>query len=287
MSDFITGATYQLIWPDINNTVYTINGSNGLSHVSLDGTGVPPVARSYNNYVTSDGGIDDGFTLEMREMVWKLHIGATDEVTFDTARAYLFSVFRPLQDPYRLKVTRADGAIRQIDCFVNGPIEIELNNGFNAIATIPLIAPDPLWYHPTQQVVTFNTWPATTLSVPYAGSWYEWPIVKITGRIDTPHLDNTIISSTGNRYGKIDLRPNSVANGTAYTFDTRPTKKTMVNQLGANMLGLLPAFQYYPEFRLWPEPIKAGGTNVITLSHGTTGASAAIEFKYYNRYIGL
>jgi hypothetical protein len=289
MSSFITAVTYELIWPNTVGTTYLIGPALGLKHISLDGTGVPGVNRKFSPYA-SDGGYDDGFQLATRRMIWKLNISAETEAEFDTVRALVFTVFRPLQNPYKLKVTRADGAVRQIDCFVDGSIDIALGNGFTAIVTVPLVAPDPLWYDPTQVIATFNTFPATSFTINYAGTWYEWPIIRIDGQLADLYMINTIGTSVpfGTRQGELDMRPSGIVFGEYYIFDTRPAQKTVVDSSGANVLNVaLPTFNRFPEFRLWPEPWNVGGSNVITVSHGTAGAGASVEFQYYNRYIAL
>lgn len=293
MSDFKSAATYQLIWPDSLGTVYTINGGSGLSHVSLDGTGIPTPLHSFNPYILSDGGIDDGYKLDVRRMVWKIHItGATEEL-FDTARAYLFFLFRPLTDPYRLRVVTVSGAQRQIDCYVDGPIEIDNGDGFTAIATIPLIAPDPIWYDPTARSYIVSSWPQTSITVPYSGTWYEWPIIKVIGQIGVTLTNIAFFIGGGGtvfRQGKVSVT--AVPSGHTWTIDLHPAKKTIVNQVNANVLNTAIGTSSigvggFLEFRLWPEPIKASGDNTMTVSHTSPSGSPSIEFIYFDRYIAL
>jgi hypothetical protein len=289
MSDFLTSATYQLIWPDSANTVYTIGAANGITHVSLDGTGIPEARRSYEPYLTSDGGNDSGFRLDVRRMVWKVLIQAADEYGLDDARANLFSVFRPIEDPFRLRVTRADGAVRQINCYVDGPIELEEAKGYAYTASIPLIAPDPLWYDPVEKSQTFTSW-TNPITVTYGGTWYEFPIIEVTGEVVNLQLQNIASSSLGGRAGQIEL--NTVPAGEVYTINLRPGQKTITDASGNNVLGTAIdstsslSFNLFVEFRLWPTPWKTGGANNISIG-GTPGSGGQLKFVWFNRYIGL
>jgi len=285
-ANFITAATYQVIWPDVGATTYTINSANNAAHLSLDGTGIPPMLRNYVPFAQSDGGIDQGFRLDVRRMVWKLFLEAETEQALDTKRDALWNIFRPLDDPLKLKVTKANGAVRQIDVYVDGPIEVVPGPGYKANVTIPLVAPDPLWYDPVQQIRTFPL-PDTSLDLTYAGSWQEWPIVKIYGSAQNLVLENVLSMLVGLSSGRIDFNGHTIPAAAIYTVDLRPGVKTVVDGGGVSKLANMGVFTFFPYFCLYPEPLESGGNNNIVASYGTLDATAAVVFEFYNRYIAL
>jgi hypothetical protein len=279
-----------VIWPDAAETTVTINGSNNAAHLSLDGAGIPPMTRNFMAFGQDDGGIDKGVRIEERRMVWKLLIEATTESSFDSKRDALWSIFRPLDDPLRLRVTKANGDVRQIDFFVDGPIEVATGPGYLGIVTVPLVAPDPLWYEPTLRSGTMATWPSTAFlaTMPYGAygaTWHEWPVVKITGPVTDLEITNEL--ATGIYLGHIDFRGHSIPAGATYTVDLRPGKKTVVDHLGANKLTALSSFHRLQYFRFYAEPQKVGGVNTLTIRHAGVGAGAQIVFERYSRYIAL
>lgn len=117
-------------------------------HVSLDGLGIPHVDRRFQPYPTADGGIDTGYHLRPRTLVWKMYIYKETESAFLTAIDQIFTVFRPYTRPIILTITTAQSAVRKLDVYVNGPIDIDQSDqvGYSALITVPLYAPDPLFY---------------------------------------------------------------------------------------------------------------------------------------------
>lgn len=291
MSGFITAAQYQVIWPDTGETTFTISGANNAAHLSLDGAGVPNMVRNFMAFSRDDGGIDKGVRLNERRMVWKLLIDAQTESSFDSKRDALWDIFRPLDDPLRIRVTKANGDVRQINCYVDGPIDVAPGPGYLAMVSVPLVAPDPLWYRPTLSVSTITSLPGPpgfNINLLYGqngATWHEWPIVKITGPITDAELVTQLASNI--YVGHIDFRGHTIPAGSTYTIDLRPGRKTVVDQTGASKLGLLGTSYRLAHFRLYAEPQKTSGDNLIACYHAGASAGAEIRFEMYSRYISL
>jgi hypothetical protein len=79
----------------------------------------------------------------------------------DTHRDTLSAIFSPVSGRMvQLKVTRDDGAVRQIDCYTAGMLDMPGELGRRVLGLqrvgVQLKAPNPVWYDPTQQAIAFN-----------------------------------------------------------------------------------------------------------------------------------
>jgi hypothetical protein len=68
---------YQIITPDQNSTIHTLNDS--IRVISLDGAGVPNVVRREQQFASAHGSLDYGFRLQAREMTLMLFYHAEGE----------------------------------------------------------------------------------------------------------------------------------------------------------------------------------------------------------------
>lgn len=100
------------------------------------------------------GDTDMGYRMQPREMELVIGFYAATDALLDAHRDTLRSIFRPLSaTPIKLRYTRDDGGIRQLDCNLVGKLDIkfvkEHRPGHYHEATVRLRAPDPAYYNPT------------------------------------------------------------------------------------------------------------------------------------------
>lgn len=289
MSNYVSTATYQVIIPDAAATVHTIVGATQAHVVRLKELGTPPVQRWFYRHHQADGGKDVGFRLEPRRMALELFVQDETETGYDAKLQALYRIFKPYEDPIKLKVTRAGGTVRQIDCYVNGPVEVEQSKqvGYSGIATVMLYAPDPLWYMPTQKTATsLIPTSGATFAVPTQGNYDTWPVVHMQGPVTGLVLTTTLSNAYRSETAVIDLTGVAIAAGDYRRIDLRPGRKTVVDSTGATKVSELVNASWV-NFRLWPAPFKSGGTNIITYTWSSRSSGAYVQFLSYDRHVSL
>ena len=154
-----TGGTYSLS----AGTPYSLEQASGLW--------MAPVRRLTEQGPYQDGDTDRGYRLDPRTATLALNFTATSGSALDTYRDTLLSIFRPsTSTPLKLRLTRDDGAVRQLDCYTVGPVDLPLTKehkpGNLHRAVVQLRAADPGWYDPTPGTVTVSGTPGL------AANWY-------------------------------------------------------------------------------------------------------------------
>ena len=281
-----------------NGDTYSLYGTSGSIHpVFLDGVGMPVINRALEKSPLQHGASDRGFRLDVRQMILQIHLENEAEPETDATRDFITNVFAPTNEPLKLRVTRDDDAVRQIDCFVTGLVDYpqSIRKGAGQPITIPLVAPDPIFYDPTEQESTGSITSGTLdITINLDGyTWDEWPIIEVTG----PITDLTIIHSVqpgGPTVEEITL-DGEIPSGETWTFDLRPGVKTLRrNSDSANRMSFVD-----------PDTVSAFATMRIlstktatTYDPGTvsnrfrfqgtsTDANSAASITWYKRYLSL
>jgi hypothetical protein len=216
----------------------------------------------------------------------------------DALRDQIANWFGPSNSPLKLRATRDDGAIRQIDCYIDGFIDFPQNiserMGTGQKVTIPLVAPDPSWYFPTQQTSTMTLVNGTNnLDLTIAGMTADdWPIIDITGPLNSgfeiQHApgDESIIFSS------------AIPSGSTFRIDLRPGEKTVRRTSdNANRMSYIntASLGSFSEMRVMSErTTRATNTLSYTTTNrfvfgsaaGTSGATTATVY-WYKRYASL
>jgi len=295
MSRFISTATYKLWLP--NSTPSTLDITGDYRHISLDGIGSPPVFRHYRPYPNAEGGTDQGFRLQERNMTWRLLISDTSESNLEDARNNLADFLKPHTEAFTLEVTRADSEERYIDVYLNGPVDFAQSRqtGLSYVVTIPLYAPDPLWYDPGPYepwdpygggtTDGFSSYGATsaTFTLTYGGNWWEFPTIEITNDFEDLVLDVNPIGVPNTH--EIDFTGYTTVNGDTTYVDLR-RKLAFRDSSGADVSGEI-VNSDWAQTRLYPAPLASSGDHTITATYTSRGGSSAIGFRYRDRYIHL
>jgi hypothetical protein len=145
----------------------TYNLTSPFSLESADGIGGAPVRNIEDSGPFQDGATHLGERLDPRTITLSINIVGASASALDGHRDTLNTMFKPVTSvPIQLKLTRDDGAIRQIDCRRVGPMDIPLvpmnRPGNLHRAVVQLRAVEPTWYNPTMGTVTLaaqnNNW---------------------------------------------------------------------------------------------------------------------------------
>lgn len=265
--------------------------SGNIHFVFLDGTGIPPIGRLLDKSPLQHGATDRGYRIDPRPMT--LHLVIDGDA--DASRDYIAKIFSPTDSPLILKATRDDGAVRYIDCFVNGAADFPMSSRVGQMqhVDIELVAPNPSFYNITQQTAGGTiTDTANNYVIDVTGLTYEdWPIVDITGPVDAA---TTITIQPANLTVTL---ANAIAGGDTYRFDFRQGQKsvTLVSD-GSNKLAEITTASLvsFADFRILPAKTAyafggatyATSNKIIVTPTGTTGASAAAIY-WYQRWLTL
>lgn len=265
-----------------------------LRFVHLDGVGLPHVRRILEKAPLQHGATDRGFRLEPRKMILHLYLEGTDTRHADELRDRIAQLFGPTDAATTLQITRDDGAIRRIDCHVDGEVDFPTSRreGRGQPVVIPLVAPDPTWYETTQQV-TNHTIPNgnSSLDITATGAtWEDWPVIDLTGPLDDnfgfQHVNsNAWIFFSG-----------AIPNGETFRLDLRPGYKTIrrTSDNANRMSYIYPDYLTgFSEFRIMHPKLAAatdpnlGGANRFFFQAAGTSSASAATFYWYRRFISL
>jgi hypothetical protein len=289
----------------VNGNIYNLTDGT-ISYRLLDeGLAMAPVRRLSERGPLQHGTTDLGFRLDPRKFMLTLTTPqAADIATLYNNRKILINIFKALTIyPVQLEYTLPNGDVRQIDCFVDGDLRMDEadRQGYMQKAAISLTAPDPTFYDPTQQTLSFilpaGTNPTTvplavpmyvgstninqTTAFPYAGTWQTNPVITITGPISSPIITN---QTTGE---KLDFTGTVLLNGDVWTIDTRYGYKTVKDSSGNNQIAALSDDSNLATFHLDVDPVAAGGINNINITNGAATQYTSVVLSFYNRFIGI
>lgn len=270
----------------------------GLRFVGLDGSGIPPIRRLTERSALQHGVMDRGFRLDARRMTLQLATDLQNESQLDGIKDRIATAFGPTDNPLKLKITRDDGAIRQIDCFVDGEIDFAMSQRIGTLqhVTVPLLAPDPIWYNPTQQSETFAVVDGiNSIDIPITGwTWEDWPIINLTGPLDAGYVITIEPTGSGAAFSFTSALPA----GETIQIDCRPNYKTILktSDLSNKFSYLNPAYAVgftYAKFLPPKLSVATGGSTYATINKifvanaaGTTGATSCTVY-WYKRYLSL
>lgn len=156
--------TFQVIR---GSTTYTLSGDGlPIQLVSVDDLGGASVRNIEESGPFQDGSTHLDYRLEPSTFTLRFNVIGASAAALDGHRDTLNTIFKPVRGvPITLKVTRDDGAIRQIDTQRTGRLTIPLEPmnrpGNLHRAVVQLRAADPLWYDPdadTQNFLTPTNW---------------------------------------------------------------------------------------------------------------------------------
>lgn len=292
----------------IGNATYALSGRNPYAFISLTGLGLPPVRRSKERGPQQHGSTDVGFLLDERMLNLALLVVGDTLAEMDDHRDVLAEILKPLEStPIKLRVTRDNGSVRQIDCHVAGMVDfpntLDLRMGASQQVIVQLEAADPIPYDPALQNIVFTVASGSAppggfmvpLHIPmrytaggsidavenlvYAGKWEAFPKIFLSG----PATNAQIINLTTG--AKLDFAGHSIGAGDVYEIDLRYGYKSVRDSSGTLQNAALTDESDLVTWRLVPTPLAPGGINNIrvVVPAGATAATK-VRVEYYNRY---
>lgn len=299
--------------------VYSFDDAGGRFLESFTGEGMPPI-----EYRTDRGPFQDGETvidwvLRPRVIQYVHRRGSDSRHGYWDARADLLNHLRPnrqltigAREPGRLRKVLATGQIRDIYVLVeSGPVFQPRDPGvmdeFGFTETIRFIAYDPVFFDPEARTEVYALMAFEHLVFPvrlvdgdpldvdmlfspsvvndvvpitYLGTWLSLPTIEITGPAQNPIIRNL---TTGE---KIELTYNVPA-GRVVTIDLSYGMKTVVDDLGNNLIGTVTLDSDLATFHLAPEPEAPGGVNQIGVFFAGASLASAVVLTWFERYIGV
>lgn len=277
----------------VGSTSITLSDRNPYCLLSATGMGAADVRRVTTRGPAQDGDTDKGYRLAPREIELVLGFQGTTDAILDGYRDTLTSFFKPLPStPVKLKVTRDDGELRQIDCYVVGSIKIDLlkehRPGHYHRATVRLRAPDPAWYEVAPGTASFTGTADFLANWWLAGGAIGASQVLMHG--GTPALDEAWTSAsslTGSVSWTLAVRAGSVSalGSAAYMFSKSPNTGDNSATFGvAGTLGFGTSPPYYVIGNATKYPsLMSGGTSVYFYHSDPAGFpySAGLNFTFY------
>lgn len=194
-----------------------------------------------------------------------------------------------------LRVTREDGAIREIEGVYAGGLDGDDAAGVDTWhdAMLSLYCPEAYWRDATATTHTFTSgvgvrswfpyWPYDLTpsavfaeeSITNTGQIETWPVWTITGPCTDPTFTNL---TTGEI---LELSGLTLAAGDVVTVDTSErgaTAKTIENQNGVNLWPYATTTSV-----LWP---LEKGANIVRVTMGGTSGASSVQLSYRRRWAG-
>ena len=197
------------------------------------------------------------------------------------------------------QVTRLRSIVIRADPGFIADVDSSREAGWFIDESIKFVAFNPIWFDPVPEVVGQNIIVATSLIFPitfpitfsaaagvfqtniaYAGSWYAYPTITLTG----PYNSATITNLTT---GVTFFMSVPLAVGQQRIITTTPGAISILDQNGVNCFGELGPTSNLTDFNLRPAPEAPGGVNNIYIALNGASGNAAVSLSYNTNFIGI
>lgn len=279
--------------------------------VSEEGLGMPPIEYIVQSSPFQHGETVVGYRLKARTIQLLHRRNSCSRDAYWASRANLIDILRPNRGVYGtistgiLRRTLSNGVKRCINVMIDqGPVfvsrSMEQWDEWSYQETIRFIAHDPTFYDPVEVSTNYPFNPENQLqfsfSFPFilyspagigtntwvtnSGTWIVYPRIVLTGPMEGIDITNM---ETNER-----IRLNySIKEGEVVTINLAPGSKTVTNAAGTNLIGAISSDSNLSTFHLEPAPAVTGGANRMYIGCTGTNGVSSIDFKHYNRYIGI
>lgn len=291
---------------------YNLTNNRTRYPLDVEGWGLPVVSTFSTRGPYQQGETVTAQRVEPRVIrLTQLYVGC-DEGDYWSNRDELVEYLRQsrtnLISPVAGKLRRylPDGMIRQLDVYVTNGLRYSEGGGdhFTVMEQVEFTAYNPIIYDPTPATesetdlactpvtqlvlpysppIYFNYGLCTatgSISITYAGTFHEFPVVIVTGPGENFSITH---DQTSDKLG-LDY---TISAGEVVTFDLTFGVKTVTNNSGVSLLGYLTTDSDLGSFKLLPDPLVSGGLNTFSISIDNTSAATEVDMTYYTRYIGL
>lgn len=282
---------------------------------TFSGDGMAPI-----EYRTERGPFQDGETvvdwvLRPRVIQYLHRRGTGSRSDYWDARADLVNALRPNRqltaggrEPGRLRKILANGDRRDIHVLIEsgpqfqGRDPMKLDE-FGFWEVLRFVAYDPLFFDPDEKsevyalaVATHLVFPVTlvpgpdmvfgpsmvhdTANIAYGGTWQSLPVIEIVGPAQQPMVENLTT-------GELIWLQYDVPAGRTVTIDLAYGVKTVVDDLGTNLIGTVSDDSDLATWHLAPDPEAPLGVNQVLVHFAGASPASSVTISWYDRFIGI
>lgn len=259
--------------------------------VSLVGMSDIPVEYVASQAFKQHGATYHDWRLKPRTLTFAFEQVARSRVGCWALRDALIGVLSPAVGQVIYRRVLHDGAVRQIDGWIQSGMELAQTDGKSFDAAFALECPDPTFYDPTIVTAIFTASADDALLVPFVvpdemwigsetavqasltngGTWYAYPVITIQGpyqRIRLEHSNGAFLVLGTEAYA-----------GQEVIVDLTPGAQAITHE-GVNALDELEDGNLV-DFLLEP------GANIITGSGAGMTGTTQVSLIYHTRYVAL
>ena len=267
------------------------------------GLGFAPLHRLTQRGPMQHGSTDVGFRLDPRIFTLAIPLRETSMSDLYDARQQLMTWLTPGAD-VSLLFTLANGEERQIDCsLIEAPMDHDVTQVWSAqVVPLRFYAPDPCFYDPTTESVSFGLDPGAyaftiplgvpvgvgpsdidqTVNLTYEGNFRSYPWrLRIEGPITDPVITNVTTDE------KFDFTGVTIADGDHYDIDCRYGQKGVEDASGTNKVDELTSDSDLATFHLAPHPEATDGINEINVTGSAVTSDTEVYMIAPVRYLGI
>lgn len=286
---------------DTEQKAFNISDGTICRVAGFTGRGTPEPRWSMEENLIDDGGYPTKLKFLPRSITLDLVWSTDSDANALARREELYEVFRPwlhggnnFTQKASLKLTRSDSSVRQIDFVTNSAIDIPFVPGDQisvgqkaAVTRVTLLCPDPMWYDPT--VVSYGDGGSPNFSIwnpiDVAGTTADmWPVITVDGPATSWRFD--LYGVGGSRSIVFNASPGILSTETI-TIDTRPFRRRITDQTGADRTDLLSVFQGLDNMRIYADKNAESTTQYASSAASSTTGSSDVSWQYYKRYIAV
>ena len=290
-------ALEQWLFTNSRGRTVTLHGGAYLRLTGRAGEGQAPIDMHTRRAPYQRG--DSFLAARVRGRALSLRVIAvtSDLQTCEAVLRELAEVMDPEWGTGTLTVIREDGVRRALDCVVTDGLQVEHSATDFWVTRLPLslYAPDPYWYDPTDQEITFSgtgsglifpfTFPITFTNLQPAigavstivnvGSAPAEPVFELDGPMVAPRITHL-------GTGRVLAFRGDIPDGAMLTIDSRFGQKTWT----------LAAYgtEYQEEPPLTSESSffeLAAGENAVLITNSGPGAGGTARLRFRPRYVAL
>lgn len=279
--------------------------------LSMSGAGLPNIEFIEDKGPHQHGMTVRDFRYKPRGIKTEIFKSGRKRSDFTRSQARLINALRPNRstsiEPGYFHVWLNDDTEMEIPVFLNSGIdgewEVSSMNPADIMESVDLYCPDPFWRDAVSTDVNFSVdtiescldgslcFPyclgentiQSSVTIPYSGTWDGDQIeITLTGPMATPVIENVSSGKTISLNYAINL-------GESVTISITPTRITVTNNFGANLIGTVNNLSDLTDFRILSESVQApNGENVISVfASGGVSGDTGININYYTRHITL
>lgn len=286
--------------------VYNLT-SGALSYLmDYNGLGLPPAQNFYERAPLQDGNTRRGFRLDPRNFQETFYIPAACRTKRQRVLGDFLDILSLDDSLLTFRFILPDYSVRQIDFVLESTIDVASGDrlsrtrDYGQLVACQFLAPDPTFYEPTAQVVTFELTPEESEGFPvptpvptpigadelddtaiilYSGSANSYPVIRINGPITNPVITNETTDVTIQFAAATEI-----VLGDWWQIDFKAG--TIVDASGANRLGELSTTSSLALFYLLREREAPSG-NTITVTGTRVSGATSVTLTYYVRHGSL